>query len=516
MVAEPFARERGASRGRTQTVEHGHGRPQPSPPVLRHAPRLLRCSRARKISSQKLAAGLRAPASLAPPASPRTHTPLQSGEGMERLKQKRELMEGTMETTNKPRLSSKVSRYAFEGYYRVIEPVVPAIKDGPGALVTVGAGTVAAGIAALGMANDNLAYTVRDRPAYAWVDRSGEQGYWDNRFDKQGMVSRGSGNPLDDLVSPWPPIIDEGFQRPEEEYNLTGGDGDLNSETFWLTAHDVAGNSKLYQVDRDGNVLKNINLSAYAFVKGVAVTPNGLVVAVGSDLYKGHVEGEGWIEDEIINVDGTSDYPTDVDYAINKFFASTGEIDGDIYKIDPLTGQAISIVSISSGNSDSVDAIILTGYDNHMLQYGIQQGSMFLGLDSNGDNLGGATYVDFVDPSLAVQGVAHVGQDENAFMAIIYSGGVKIHLPLPHHPDMEPVCSPLVKLDYDHDCDIDNDDHVAFINCHLGPAESYTTFDETCAVFDVDSNGFVDLEDWQKMQECFSGGSVEPDPNCLE
>ncbi len=57
--------------------------------------------------------------------------------------------------------------------------------------------------------------------------------------------------------------------------------------------------------------------------------------------------------------------------------------------------------------------------------------------------------------------------------------------------------------DFDFDGDRSLDDHLALLDCLLGPGEVHPGGD--CIIGDFDGDGFVDLADWQGFQNVFSG-----------
>jgi hypothetical protein len=70
-----------------------------------------------------------------------------------------------------------------------------------------------------------------------------------------------------------------------------------------------------------------------------------------------------------------------------------------------------------------------------------------------------------------------------------------------------------VGVDFDNDCDVDEDDYGLFAACFSGPAVSCAT---ECADKDLDNDDDVDQEDFGRFQRCFSGKGPSPDPQCLE
>lgn len=68
-----------------------------------------------------------------------------------------------------------------------------------------------------------------------------------------------------------------------------------------------------------------------------------------------------------------------------------------------------------------------------------------------------------------------------------------------------------VSVDYDTDCDVDQDDYDLFSACSSGPGVLYGP---GCDTKDLDVDGDVDQADFSVFQRCYSGQDVLPNPNC--
>ncbi len=72
-------------------------------------------------------------------------------------------------------------------------------------------------------------------------------------------------------------------------------------------------------------------------------------------------------------------------------------------------------------------------------------------------------------------------------------------------------CGATAPVDFDQDCDVDQDDLDLFEACASGPGVPMTP---GCDGRDFDSDGDTDQSDFATVQRCYSGADVPGDPNC--
>lgn len=80
-------------------------------------------------------------------------------------------------------------------------------------------------------------------------------------------------------------------------------------------------------------------------------------------------------------------------------------------------------------------------------------------------------------------------------------------------PELRVVLCEVVSADFDHDCDVDADDHALFEACATGPGIGPPT--TGCENRDLDGDNDIDQSDFSLFQRCLSGPGVPADPDCL-
>jgi hypothetical protein len=73
------------------------------------------------------------------------------------------------------------------------------------------------------------------------------------------------------------------------------------------------------------------------------------------------------------------------------------------------------------------------------------------------------------------------------------------------------VCLSYAAVDFDRDCDVDNNDLSAFVGCATGPM---IPVQPDCAAANVDGDSDVDQDDFGVFQRCYSGAGKLAAPDC--
>jgi len=76
-----------------------------------------------------------------------------------------------------------------------------------------------------------------------------------------------------------------------------------------------------------------------------------------------------------------------------------------------------------------------------------------------------------------------------------------------------PACTSFAPVDFDQDCDVDQDDVDAFSACTSGPDLPLAG---GCEDKDLDHDNDVDQKDFATMQLCLTGANIVADPNCAD
>lgn len=74
-------------------------------------------------------------------------------------------------------------------------------------------------------------------------------------------------------------------------------------------------------------------------------------------------------------------------------------------------------------------------------------------------------------------------------------------------------CTNFVGPDFDRDCDVDEDDFIAFAACADDPD---VALPPACGDKDLDGDGDADSGDFAVFQRCISGANHPADPGCAE
>ncbi len=231
------------------------------------------------------------------------------------------------------------------------------------------------------------------------------------------------GDPL--LSLPAESIPTGGFAAPNTTLygNLTGADGDVTSPIWYLVTDDG------YIHTCEGNNLKpgvDPIFTGVTGASGICITPNGLAISQGTDIYEGRIVGGAWILDDIVGLTGFTSDTTDVDWFNGSYFVST--LSDGIRRVE----SDGSTTHVGSGTAYAVDFIgfLPNTYDNLMQQL---TGEFFNNVDEQGNQIGGSKTVDMNNVT-TIQAVAYY----NGGMAIIQKPGVNIHNPLAYHQHMAP------------------------------------------------------------------------------
>jgi len=332
-------------------------------------------------------------------------------------------------------------------------------------------------------------------------------------LERMAYGATGSGDPIADLPSSSTAV--NGFWLPREWINdawhytygyATGGDANLGNELVVCTEDGFLLFYEINDLNAPPTAPSKVVDTGYNNVKGIAIAPDGYVIADGTDIRRGTVvqDGSGWrwqehAENGTIASDGSWSATHDIDilqYSPRKtsgldylIIIATPE---GIRRVDAVDGSTTQIISNGPHESIGIMEFKNHAYDNPVLQ----SNENFNNINLDAMPTSGGKIVDYT--ATPEQGTTW-GQN---FFAPIYADSVGLHPAWDIQQYMKPVGS-FSKADFDKDGDVDMDDYTEFENCATGPAIPQT--DPAKQKADFDSDGDVDQSDFGIFQREFTG-----------
>ena len=329
-------------------------------------------------------------------------------------------------------------------------------------------------------------------------------------FTGAGQASESRADPVTPVDPAWLPSSSSPYisyaYDPTRGF-WTGADADVSSVRLVLSTD--AGFLAFDDDMLDGfdPVFIQTGLGAIA---GVAIMPYGYVVCKGNELYLGHVDGESWITDKLIQVYGLTSNFTDVDVAVG-FGTTPTELGYDVFvatdsqgvrRVDSINGyEGTAADLIAGGLTHSFDVSrwveanpFSSGYDQGMYYHGSGGGlHAFVLLDGTAHFFCDDAHMNLNQSFIPTRGVAYF----NGGIAVVSDYLVEIHAPLPSQDYMASITVP---GDLDGDGDADLADFELFLSCMTGPDVPCSA---GCQLADLDHEGDVDLEDFADFQAAY-------------
>lgn len=216
----------------------------------------------------------------------------------------------------------------------------------------------------------------------------------------------------------------DGYAAPTG-HQFTGGDGDVNSPTYFLTS-----SSAIFEAE--GNAVLNTYNLPFSDATGVAIKGYDnsnpiLAISRPTSIEEYTLDSGSLVPGNILSLSGFTGTATDVDWNLGSYFISTD-------------GEGIRRVE-SDGSTDQVLSNVWKGlevisfkddtYDNPMMQ--VSEGSNnFTNIDLSGQPFGTPQAVNVFN-SQDIEGIVY---HQNG-MGIVQNGGVALHNPQPYQSDMQ-------------------------------------------------------------------------------